>query len=413
MTGIPIYCGVDAVGRLIRFCQDHRHRRFLLVADANTYRALGRQAEKKLAESGWDVRTIILDGDEIIADEKRVFDVLFRADGEEWLYLAVGSGTITDITRYASFCARAPFVSLPTAPSVDAYAAGGAALVMGGYKLTVSCHAPAAIFADLTILCDAPYPLVAAGFGDILGKFTSLADWRLGALLLDEPYDADIWERSRRALMQCVASAEEIAQVSPAGIQTLIGALFESGLCMMQFGNSRPASGAEHLFSHFWDIVHLQQGRPAILHGTQVGVGTVLAAQRYETIRELTQDHVVERLASARPLSIDTEINCIRSTFGVAADRVIANHHPFLQLLEANTRGLADRIQDRWTEILSIAGDVPKAREIACLLGRVKAESQPQAIGLAKAEVRDALRHAHYLRARFTVDTLGRVIGLW
>jgi len=412
MTEIPIYCGVDAIGRLIRFCLENQHRRFLLVSDANTYRALGRIVEQKLGERGWDVRAIILDGGEIIADEKNVFNVLYHAEGERWLYLAVGSGTITDITRYASFCARNPFVSLPTAPSVDAYAAGGAALVMGGYKLTVRCQAPVAIFADLSILCDAPYPMVAAGFGDILGKFTSLADWRLGALLLDEPFDTEIWERSCRALSHCVAHAAEIAQISPAGIQILIAGLFESGLCMMQFGSSRPASGAEHLFSHYWDILHLQQGRPPVLHGAQVGVGTVLAARRYETIRELSQDPIVERLAAVHLPSTDAEIDRIRRIFGVVADRVIANHLPFLQLLEANKQRLAERILDRWTDIQSIVADVPSSQEIRHLLGVVKADSDPQAIGLAEAEVRDALRHAHFLRARFTVDTLCRMLGL-
>lgn len=98
--------------------------------------------------------------------------------------LAVGSGTITDITRFASFSARNPFISLPTAPSLDAYASAGAALTMGGFKLTVPGQAPVAIFADLQTLREASREMVAVGFGDVLGKHTSLADWRLGVLLL-------------------------------------------------------------------------------------------------------------------------------------------------------------------------------------------------------------------------------------
>jgi glycerol-1-phosphate dehydrogenase [NAD(P)+] len=413
MTEIPINCGVDAIAQFVRFCREHRQRRFLLVADQNTFRALGARIEAELVSDGCTVRTAILEGETVIADEKHVFDVLYQAAGEEWLYLGVGSGTITDVTRYASFCSRNPFISLPTAPSVDAYAAGGAALIMGGYKLTVRCQAPIAIYADLVTLCEAPYPLVAAGFGDILGKFTSLADWRLGALLLDESFDAAILNRSRRALCQCVEQAEAIGQQSATGIQTLIQGLFESGLCMMLFGSSRPASGAEHLFSHFWDIGHLHRRQPAILHGAQVGVGTILAARRYDVIRGLTKDDAVKKISTFHLPDVRTEVDRMRRVFAPIADPIIAIQLPFLQMLDEKKGVIAERILDRWSDIQSVVADVPDPATIARILATARAVSEPAAIGLDDAAVQDALRDAHFLRPRFTVDTLGRFMGLW
>jgi glycerol-1-phosphate dehydrogenase [NAD(P)+] len=413
MTEIPIYCGADAIGHFMRFCREQQRRRFLLVADRNTFRALGARIEAELVSDGCAVRTTILEGETVIADERRVFDVLYQAGGEEWLYLGVGSGTITDITRYASFCSRNPFVSLPTAPSVDAYAAGGAALVMGGYKLTVRCQAPIAIYADLATLCEAPYPLAAAGFGDILGKFTSLADWRLGALLLDERFDISIFDRSRRALFQCVAQAEAIGQLSATGIQALIHGLFESGLCMMLFGSSRPASGAEHLFSHFWDIGHLHRGQAAILHGAQVGVGTILAARRYDAIRGLMRDDVAKKLSTFHLPNARTEVDRIRRVFAPIADRIIAVQLPFLQMLDEKRGVIAERILDRWSEIQGVVADVPEPAAIARILATARTHSEPAAIGLDDTDVQDALRDARYLRPRFTVDTLGRFLGMW
>jgi glycerol-1-phosphate dehydrogenase [NAD(P)+] len=412
-SDLPIFIGPEVLTRLVPFCQSRGLRRFLLVADGNTYDALGRRVETTLKEQGWHVRTALLNGGEVLADERRVFDVLFHADGQELTYLAVGSGTVTDITRYASYCARNPFISLPTAPSVDAYASGGAALTMGGYKLTVPGQAPLAILADLPTLRAAPRAMIAAGFGDMLGKYSSLADWRLGALLLDEAYNVEIAARAERALLECVAQASQIGSATEAGILTLMEGLLESGLCMTELGSSRPASGSEHLLSHFWELRRMHEGLPALLHGAKVGVGTVLAAQRYAALRGLTRQEAVDRLAAAPQPSQEEEIARIRRTYGTVAERIIANHLPFLQRMEANAQMVRRRIKERWAEVQAIAASVPPPHVIVELLNRVGAPSDPQALGLSQEYVPQALQSSRYLRARFTVDTLGRLMGLW
>jgi glycerol-1-phosphate dehydrogenase [NAD(P)+] len=169
---------------------------------------------------------------------------------------------------------------------------------MAGVKEAVASHAPMAVFAGLKTLCEAPGEMIGAGFGDMIGKFTSLADWKLGALLLDERYDAQIARRMQQALHACVSRCEDIGRASPLGIRALMRALFESLLCMAEYGGSRPASGAEHLLSHFWEMRLRRDGMPAILHGARVGVGTVLAAERWDAIGSLTQREVVARLAA-------------------------------------------------------------------------------------------------------------------
>ncbi|HUX76539.1 MAG TPA: histidinol dehydrogenase [Anaerolineae bacterium] len=412
-TEPSIYCGEEAIANLIRYCQSHQYSRFLLVSDQNTHAALGQRVETTLRRREWDVRTVVLNREEVIADEKRIVEVLVQANAEERTYLAVGSGTITDITRYASYCARNIFISLPTAPSVDAYTSAGAALVTRGFKNTILCQAPVAVFADLQTLCEAPREMIAAGFGDVLGKYTSLADWQLGHLLIDEPYSPEIAQRIRRALLKCVEHAEKIGQASREGITTLMEGLFESGSCMAEFGSSRPASGAEHLLSHFWEMKRLQAHHPAILHGTKVGVGTVLAARRYEAIRGLSRKDAIDRLSTASLPDRGDEIACIRTAYGAVADRIIADHQPFLEMLEANSGTLEQRIADRWTEIQEIAARVPPAQRIADLLDQVGGPSHPRAVGLSEDEVRLALEFSRYLRRRFTVNTLGRTLGLW
>ena len=412
-SDLPIYCGEEAVVRLIQYCKSRQLDRFLLICDENTHAALGCKVKTALQGQGWDMQMVVLTGAEVIADEEYVLQVLFNAGAEDRMYLAVGSGTITDITRFCSHRTRNPFISLPTAPSVDGYTSIGAPLVIRRVKRTAITQPPVAVFADLPTLCKAPSDMVAAGFGDLLGKYTSLADWQLGALLWDEPYDPEIAQRIQCTLAACVDSAAEVGQASAVGITRLLEGLLESGLCMLDFGETRPASGSEHHLSHFWEMRLLQEGRPAILHGAKVGVGTALAAGRYETIRSLTQEDVADRLATASLPDWDDELTSIRAAYGVPAEQVIASHWPFRQALEAGFDTLKQRIGAHWGEVQEIAAGVPPAQEIADLLEQVGGPVEPQALGLSKDEKQQALGFSHYLRNRFTVSILGRILELW
>jgi glycerol-1-phosphate dehydrogenase [NAD(P)+] len=412
-TEVSIYCGEEAVPGLIRYCQECRRDRFLLVSDRNTHGVLGERVETALRERCWDVRAVVLHGTEVLADERRVIEVLHHAGGESFTYLAVGSGTVTDVTRYASHCARDTFISLPTAPSMDGYASRGAAMVMQGVKVTVAAHAPAAILADLPTLRQAPREMIAAGFGDMVGKYVSLADWELAALLTDEAYDAGVARRTRQALLDCVTHVAEIGQASATGVATLMHALFESGLGMAEFGSSRPASGLEHLPSHFWEVKWLEGQCPAALHGAKVGVGTVIAARRYQAIRGLAQEDVAARLSTARLPDWQGEAERIRAGYGKIADHVAAGYRPFLEALESNLDVLKQRIAGRWDEVQEIARAVPSARRIERLLARTGGPTSPREIGLRRDQVQQALLYSRYLRGRFTVDTLGRLLGAW
>lgn len=410
---IPIYCGTEALIELVRYCRSRELHRFLLVADENTYQALGQRVEAALDDLGWDVQRVILPGPEVLPDERRIRDVLSQAQGQELSYLAVGSGTITDITRYASHCARASFISLPTAPSVDAYTTGGAAVVLGGVKRTIPSHPPTAVFADLQTLCQAPRDMIAAGFGDAIGKFTSLADWNLGTLLLGEPFDPAIANRLRDALLTCADHVADIRRALPTGVRILMQALFESGLCMLQYGTSRPASGSEHLLSHFWEMMHHRRAESTVLHGAKVGVGTVLTAERYAAIRTLRREDVASHIKTARLPSRQDEASAIQLTFGSAAEDVSQHYLPFLDSIADNWAQIQQKILDQWAYVSEIAAMVPPADHIARLLEQAGAPSAPAELGLAEPEVRQALQLSRYLRGRFTVDTLGRLLGLW
>ncbi len=407
-----IYVGDDALGELVAFCRGRELTRLALVADTNTYAALGSRAEAVLRGQGWDVRTVILQGDDIIADSRYVMQVLLGLDHTPRTFVAVGSGTVTDITRFVSHRSAQPFISLPTAASVDGYTSIGAPMVIAGEKITVPCHGPLAVFADLPTLTAAPGPLTAAGLGDMLAKFTSIADWELGHLLWDEPFDPAIAARSRQAAQACAAQAEAIARRDPQGIRTLFMGLIESGLCMLDFGETRPASGYEHHASHFWEMKLLREGRRSILHGAKVGVGVLASAARYAAVRELSAADAATRLAAAGLPDREAVEHGIRAAYGPIAEKVIAGHATFLEMDEASFAALKARVLQNWDAVQAIAATVPPPSHIAAWLRQAGGPTSPAELGLNDEEFAQGLAFGGYYRPRFTIAKLSQLLRI-
>jgi glycerol-1-phosphate dehydrogenase [NAD(P)+] len=406
-TDIPYLVTQDAVPALLEFCAQKGYRRLFLVADPNTYRVLGQRAEAALVNAGFDVKRILLTGEEIATDEHYVTQAMIETNGEDRQFVAVGSGTVTDITRFVSHRARASFVSLPTAPSVDGYTSTVAPMVVAKYKGPIQAQPPVAVFADLPTLCAAPSPLIAAGLGDLLGKYTSLADWQLGALLYDEPFDPAIDAMMRNSVDDTVAVIDALTNRSCEGITRLMDGLVGSGFGMLAFGDSRPASGSEHHIAHFWEIKFILENRPAVLHGTKVGIATLISARRYELLRQMTREDAAGCLAACSLPGHDEWLAEISAGYGPVTEKILAIQEPLLRMNEADLQELKTRILANWESIQSIARTVPHPDQIAGWLTAVGGPTTPAEVGLGPDEVTLGIRSAHYLRDRFTLNRLG------
>lgn len=411
-TDLPVYIVNDAIPDFIAFCRARGLDRFLLVADTNTYPALGRRAETALRDQGWDVRTAILHGDDVIADAHYMMQVLLAGDNIPRTYVAVGAGTITDIARFLSHRAGQKFISLPTAASVDGFTSIGAPIVVDGAKITLLTHGPLAVFADIPTLCAAPQAMIAAGFGDLIAKLTSVADWELGRLFWAEPYDATIAQRSRNAAWAAVKQLDAIANAECAGVKTLMEGLIESGFCMLDFGETRPASGAEHHISHLWEMMLLREGRRSVLHGAKVGVAVIVSAQRYDAIKAMSPREAAARLAAAALPDRDADIAAIRAAFPHMVDELIEIQAPFLNMTEAQFAALKARALDNWDAVQQIAATVPSAADVTGWLRRIGGATTAAEITLSDAEFELGVRCGHFYRNRFSVAKLSRMLGL-
>jgi glycerol-1-phosphate dehydrogenase [NAD(P)+] len=246
----------------------------------------------------------------------------------------------------------------------------------------------------------------------MVGKLLSIADWRLGHVLWDEPYDEALAGRFRDAAHSCITALPEIASHSEEGIRILISGLIESGFGMLAFGNSNPASGAEHHMSHLWEVKLLQEGRPALLHGAKVGLASILTASRYAALRNYTRDQMAAILHVAQLPGFDRQAAEISTTFGLLASQLIKEQTPFLEMSESTYQAFKNRILDLWDELLEIASGVPYPEELIGWLVQVGAPVTCSSLGLSEEEVALAFNRGHYFRNRMTINKFWHLIGL-
>lgn len=379
----------------------------LIVADARTLATAGERVAELLNAAGHRAVVCRVQDNargEVVADEDAITQVMVALQPPMRAVLAVGSGTLHDVVRFVCHRAGRAFISVPTAPSVDGFVSTGAPIVLRGFKQTIPAIAPDAVFADLKILAAAPRPLIAAGFGDMLGKFTSLADWRLGRLLLDEPYCEQAAELTVQGLRLCLDGVEEIAAATPAGVGRLMEGLLLSGISMLMVGNSRPASGSEHHLSHFWEMRYLQEGRQAELHGAKVGVACARMADLYQRLRHMPVRDVEQALDTFTPPDANAERERITATFGPIAPQVLTEN------AEAESPSPC-AVEERWREVRSIADSVPEPERLTEWLRRVGGPATPEDLGIAPDLVAEAVEYAMYVRNRYTVLRLARMVA--
>lgn len=362
----------------------------------NSYRAVG--ALRPRAE-----QEIVLDPVGLHADERSTAEVLRRLAADAELLIAVGSGTIHDITRFCAHERGIPFVSVPTGASVDGFCGTVAAMTWHGFKKTIGAAAPELVIADTDILAAAPRELVNSGFGDILAKYTALADWRIAQLVRGDYLCERIFEITRDAVENARKSLPALIAGEGDAFERITAALVMSGIAMQMMGNSRPASGAEHHFSHLIEMgpAVLEVEHPA-MHGEKTGVGSIYAAARYhelashEDIRSFLRDYA--EIDSGRVVAF----------FGERLGEDILRENE-----EDCLRGVTpERIAALWPEIRRIVAAIPSAGEIERMLVSIEAKHCAEDIGVRREDIGRILRFSPLVRNRLTLMRMCRMIEL-
>jgi len=251
-------------------------RRLAVVSDVNTHEALGRRVAKSLKALG-AIDDIVLPGD-IECDEPTIAVVRERTRHADAV-IAVGSGTLSDTCKYATFLDGRPFATFGTAASMNGYAASTASVTLAnGYKTSLPAHAPRGIFLDLKVSAEAPTWLSAAGLGDSLCRPTAQIDWWASHRLFGTLYSATPYALQAAEEAPTLAAAEGIGRHDLNAIGALQRLLTLAGLGVCFTGVSNHGSMGEHQVSH-WIDMFAGPAHPGTTHGQQVGVASLAMAR--------------------------------------------------------------------------------------------------------------------------------------
>ena len=363
----------------------------LVVADENTYGAAGAQVMDAL--TGKQVKQVIFSGKTVLIPDEAAIERITAQLGNSQLIVGIGSGVIQDLCKYVAHIQKVPYFVVATAPSMDGYASTGAAMIMGGMKITYSAGVPAAILADPEILKDAPMDMIQAGYGDIVGKYSALNDWRLSHVVTDEYFCQEIYDLTFDMILKTLALADGLVKRDEESVKVLMEALIVVGIAMAFAGSSRPASGSEHHLSHYFEITGIVRGEEYFPHGVDVAYSTVVTAG----IREEILAKVWPETAY-RP-SREDYIAEVKRIYGPVADGCIALQDK-VGLYKADTLSI---YKAKETQIRQILAEMPSAAEIETMLAAVGMKMDAFYNFYSPEKIADAKFYAKELKDRYTV----------
>jgi glycerol-1-phosphate dehydrogenase [NAD(P)+] len=397
------------------FRQQFGERPAVIVADLNTYRAAGQAVAEAFRAAGHPMlEPFIFRAPDLYAEHRFVAELERALRSHEAIPVAVGSGTVNDLTKLASHRTHRPYMCVATAASMDGYTAFGASITYQGSKQTFLCPAPTAVMADVDIISAAPGEMNAWGYADLVAKVTAGADWIVADVLGAEPIDRQAWAIVQGRLRELVADPAGVRGRNPAAIGRLVKGLMLGGFAMQSAKSSRPASGAEHQFSHLWDMQHHTHNGRAPSHGFKVGIGTLAATALYERLLAKEVGELdVERCCAAWPDEKSWTARA-RDLLGegelaeVAARELCAKHTSPAQLSEQ-----LRLLKAVWPKLRQRLGAqlLPLAT-LRQMLHDAGAPTEPEHIGITRARLRESYWQAFCLRRRFTVLDLAVRTGL-
>ncbi|MCR1897562.1 sn-glycerol-1-phosphate dehydrogenase [Irregularibacter muris] len=273
--------------KLSKICKEFiPGKNILVVGDKHTHEQINQKIFDTLKANEFNAAMLEFDEKKLIPDEKAIGTILMSTDREIDGIVSVGSGTINDLNRLVGDRMKIPVITIATAPSMDGYASSGSSLMFKGVKKTIKGSTVTAIYGDIEVIKNCPYDLIQAGFGDIIGKKTSLADWVLSKHITGEYWCDKTVKLVEESTDICIREAEKIAQRDTEAIGHLIDALTLSGICMSLVDDTRPASGSEHLVSHYLVMKAVEKGELPPSHGRTVAIGTLISTLLYKFLFE-------------------------------------------------------------------------------------------------------------------------------
>ena len=373
-----------------------------IVCDENTWKAAGKSVYEIVCSLD-PFDPLILPGTPKVHPDWSLACELEKKMPEDCVPLAVGSGVINDLIKTASGIRKCTYCCVPTAASVDGYTSSGAALSVNGLKKTVPCPAPLAVVSDTLVLKTAPPEMAVSGYGDLATKIVAGADWIIADIMKADPV-RDTWDMVQGDL--------ENRLRDPADLGSIFLGLAATGYAMQKDGDSRPASGAEHLLSHIWEMEGLSFNGEEVSHGFKVSVGTVITARLMQFVLDTAVEQAVNMAKTAltkEERSAEIARLLVKGCYGSGVEDVamakfkegdaIVQHR---NMIYANWETLQAGLKKQFDRF----GNIEK------LLSDAGCPIRPSEIGLSTEQFIHAVHTAQLIRNRYTILDLLYETGL-
>ena len=384
-----VYIESGAIERLTTLCHDYNN--ILLVADGNTFSVAGAEVEKVLTDK--NLKKVIFSGEKLLIPDEIAIEEVKKKTSEAELIIGIGSGVIQDLCKCVSFFSKIPYIIVATAPSMDGYASDGAAMILGGMKETVKAGLPKAIIADTNVLKNAPMDMIRAGYGDIIGKYSALCDWKLSAAVTGEYFCQYIYDTTFQMIENTLKIAQGLLRRDEESIKILTEALMVVGIMMSFAGTSRPASGSEHHLSHFFEIVGIVNSDDYFSHGVDVAYSTVVTAKLREEVVKSDFPDTIYRPSSEEYKEKMNKIYKSVAEGCISLQNRVGNYSK-------------DRIQtykQKEEEIKNILSQMPSSEEIKQMLSVVGLDIEEFYKLYGEQKIEDAMLYAKDLKDRYTI----------
>lgn len=373
-------------------------KKLLLVADENTL-GVSVGLLESLNDAGFETKKIIYKN-MMYAKIEQVNELKALCSDIDGI-ISVGTGSLNDICRVTAFDMKKRFCIFATAPSMDGFASDTAPIIENNFKNSWKAEQPEIIIADTKILAKAPVELKAAGFGDMVAKYIGILDWRVANLLIGEYYCDAVADITMQGVNKVMALADKVTLEDEAAAGSIMEGLVLSGIGMKLAMSSRPASGAEHVVSHFWECYKLARGIWPEFHGKKVGVASVLINRIYHNL--------ADRVEEIDPIADPTDWDEVRAQF---------SPEQIPELMKLNTPTITDKIDPAhlkacWPEIRRMIKEVlPTDEQLMALMKAAGAVTEPEDVHVSPELVVTGLRYHAYMRYRVLITRLMPMLQL-
>lgn len=385
----------------------------IVVADSNTWKVAGEAVQTYLKEAGIPtVEPFIFTDPDLFAEWSYIEQLEAHLKGLDVIAVAVGSGVINDLTKLVSCHLDRPYMIVGTAASMDGYTAYGASITFEGNKQTFDCPAPKGMVLDPTVAAKAPEGMSASGYGDLIAKIPAGADWIIAEKAGVEKVDPFAFSLVQGNLRGALSDPDAVAAGDVEATGKLADGLIMSGFAMQAILSSRPASGTDHQFSHFWDMEGLCYQGKHVSHGFKVAIGTLVSTACLEFLASKDLSKLDIDAAVAKWPTWDEMEKHIRVIFegkpGHLARGLVESKGKYV-----NSEGIRKQLENVkacWPELQkAIREQIMPFDEVHDKLKRVRAPYEPEMIGVSKTKLRDTFRCIPFMRNRFTgIDLIYR-----